>query len=341
LLGNGDGSFGTATTQVLWGSPFGSGGDGIAAADFGNGEQDVAVENFSQGEVMILTGHGDGTFTPAGRYIVGAGPEGIIAADFNGDGKIDVAVNNLNDYTITLLIGKGDGTFAPAEQKTDDTPRPFGWVSWGYPAFIAAGDLTGKGKPDIVATHIFEQTASVLRNTTIGAPISRIVSRKAHGSAGTFDIDLTSGHGIECRSGGTTGDYTLVFSFVNPLANVSGAGVTSGAGSVVSAAIDGNDPHNYIVNLTGVTNAQYIAISLSNVTDSAGNFSSGVSASMGMLLGDVNASGNVDGNDVSAVQSQTRQQVTSANFRDDVNANGVIDGNDVSLTQGQTRTLLP
>jgi hypothetical protein len=49
-----------------------------------------------------------------------------------------------------------------------------------------------------------------------------------------------------------------------------------------------------------------------------------------------------DGNDVSAVQSHTRQSVTSANFPYDVNATGgLIDGNDVSLTQGQTRTSLP
>jgi hypothetical protein len=341
LMGNGDGTFGPATTQVLWGGFYGSGGDGIVAADFGNGEQDLAVANFSRGEVMILKGHGDGTFTPAGTYVTGAGPEGIIAADFNGDGKVDVAVNNLNDYTITLLIGKGDGTFVPAVQKTDDTPRPFGWVSWGYPAFIAAGDLTGKGRPDIVATHIFEQTASVLRNTTTGVPISRIVSRKVHGSAGPFDIDLTGGSGIECRSGGTNGNYTIVFSFVNPLTTVGNASVTAGSGSVTNASVDPSDPHNYIINLTNVTNVQRITVTLTDVSDSVGNVSNAVSAQMGVLLGDVNATGVVDGNDVSAVQSHTRQSLSATNFRYDVNTTGGIDGNDVSVTQGQTRTALP
>jgi hypothetical protein len=62
---------------------------------------------------------------------------------------------------------------------------------------------------------------------------------------------------------------------------------------------------------------------------------------MGVLIGDVNATGGVDGNDVAAVQSHTRQPVTSANFRFDVNASGGIDGNDVSLTQSHTRTALP
>jgi hypothetical protein len=50
----------------------------------------------------------------------------------------------------------------------------------------------------------------------------------------------------------------------------------------------------------------------------------------------------VDGNVVPFVQGQTRQSVSSANFRDDVNASGgLIDGNDVSITQGHIRTSLP
>jgi hypothetical protein len=62
---------------------------------------------------------------------------------------------------------------------------------------------------------------------------------------------------------------------------------------------------------------------------------------MGVLVGDVNAIGAVDRNDVSAMQSHTRQAVDITNFRYDMNATGNIDGNDVSLTQGQTRTSLP
>jgi hypothetical protein len=62
---------------------------------------------------------------------------------------------------------------------------------------------------------------------------------------------------------------------------------------------------------------------------------------MGVLVGDVNATGPVDRNDVSAMQSHTRQAVDITNFRYDVNASGLVDGNDVSLTQGHTRTSLP
>jgi hypothetical protein len=164
-----------------------------------------------------------------------------------------------------------------------------------------------------------------------------VVSRKTHGNAGTFDVDLpeTGAAGIECRSGGATNDYMLVFAFTNNV-SVQGASVTSGSGSVTNFNVIGNQ---VMLNLNSVTNAQTIIVTLKNVSD--GLNTSDVQATMGVLLGDVNASRLVDGNDVSAVQSHTRQPVNSANFRYDVNADGLIDGNDVSITQGQTRTALP
>jgi hypothetical protein len=168
-----------------------------------------------------------------------------------------------------------------------------------------------------------------------------VVSRQTHGSGAPFDIDLTNGNGIECRSGGANGNYTLVFSFANTLTSVSSSSVTSGAGSIGSSNIDSNDAHNYIVNLTGVTNAQIVAVSLTNVTDSVGNFGSAISASMGVLLGDVNGSGRVDAADVSLVRQQTLQPVTTDNFRADVNVSGRIDAADVSITRQQTLTSLP
>jgi hypothetical protein len=171
-------------------------------------------------------------------------------------------------------------------------------------------------------------------------PVS-VVSRKTHGTVGPFDVNLTIGDGIECRSGGTNGDYTLVFRFANPLSNVTGVSITNGTGSVVNAGIDTSDAHNYIVNLTGVGNAQRIEVSLSNVTDSAGNVSASVSAPMGVLLGDVNSSGRVDAADVSAVRQQSLRSIDSSNFREDVNASGRIDAADVSIVRQQTLTALP
>ncbi len=95
------------------------------------------------------------------------------------------------------------------------------------------------------------------------------------------------------------------------------------------------------VNLTNVSNAQTLAVNLLGVSDSMGH-SGNVAIPMSVLIGYVNFTGLVDGNDVSAVQSHTRQPVDNTNFQYDVNTSGgLIDGNDVSLTQAHTRTSLP
>ncbi len=108
-----------------------------------------------------------------------------------------------------------------------------------------------------------------------------------------------------------------------------------------SSGIDPADAHQYIANLTGVADAQRITVTLTGVTDSVGNSSASIAVTLGVLLGDVNGTGLVDGNDVSAVQGATRQTPDEGTFRFDVNCTGLIDGNDVSVTQGNTRAGLP
>jgi hypothetical protein len=156
---------------------------------------------------------------------------------------------------------------------------------------------------------------------------------------GTFDVDLplTGTPGIECRSGGTNGQYTIVFSFPNTLTNVDGASVSSG--TVSSSGID-TDPHQYVVNLSGVTNAQVITVNLANVADSAGNFGAVVSASMEVLVGDTNADGFVDSADIGQTKSQSGAGLTSANFREDVNTDGFLDSADIALVKSKSGTAL-
>jgi hypothetical protein len=170
-----------------------------------------------------------------------------------------------------------------------------------------------------------------------------VVSEKTHGTAGTFDIDLPlSGHpGIECRTGGAAGDYELVFTFTNPLKSVGSATVATGTGTIARDGVDCSNPYHYIVKLTGVTNGQVITVSLGNIQDTLGNLISSASVSMGVLIGDVNASGLVDSGDVFLVRQQTGQNASSSNFREDVNATGLIDSGDVFLTRQHTATSLP
>ncbi len=170
-------------------------------------------------------------------------------------------------------------------------------------------------------------------------PLSSVVSRMTHGPAGTFDLDLSSGNAIECRSSVSlgAGNYTLVFTFVNNLVSVGTATVTNGVGSVSSTSMG---PNQYTVNLTGVSNAQTITVTLGNVIDSENN-AGNISVPMGMLIGDTTANRAVNSSDIAQTQSQSGQAVTTQNFREDVTANGVINSSDISLVQSQSGTGLP
>src|SRR5205823_13017863 len=85
-------------------------------------------------------------------------------------------------------------------------------------------------------------------STCAPVQLTDAVSRKTHGAAGTFDVELplTGSAGIECRSGGAGGNHTFVFTFTNNV--VSGnATVTTGTGNVSSFTFSGN---TMTVNLT-------------------------------------------------------------------------------------------
>src|SRR6185503_16676523 len=62
-------------------------------------------------------------------------------------------------------------------------------------------------------------------------------SRKMHGGAGAFDIDLplTGPAGIECRTGGAQNEYQVVVTFGTPV-TLGSAAVTTGTGMVDSAS---------------------------------------------------------------------------------------------------------
>ncbi len=173
--------------------------------------------------------------------------------------------------------------------------------------------------------------------------LSGVVSRKSHGSAGTFDVDLplAAPAGIECRSGGASGDYTLVFNFSNLLTSVGGANVTSGNGNVSSSMIDSSDAHRYVVNLTDVTNAQTITVTLANVNDDANNKSNAISGSVAVLVGDTTANGTVNSSDIGQAKSNSGQTTTASNFRTDVTVNGVINSSDIGTIKAQSGMSLP
>jgi Dockerin type I domain len=162
--------------------------------------------------------------------------------------------------------------------------------------------------------------------------LSSAVSRKTHGSAGTFDIPLPlSGNpGVECRTGGANNDYTQVFTFTNNV--VSGnASVASGIGTVSGPpTFSGN---TMTVNLTGVANTQALTVTLTGVTDEFFQVLPDTSVNVNMHIGDTNGNGTVNATDVAQTKGQVGQPVTISNFRTDVNASGIINTTDVTIVK--------
>jgi hypothetical protein len=174
-------------------------------------------------------------------------------------------------------------------------------------------------------------------------PVASAVSRKLHGST-VFDINLpfTGARGVECRSGGAQGDFTIVFNFVNPLTLVGGIDVTSGVATIDSGTgINASDSHQYVVQLTGVSNAQVVILQLANVNDSLGNNSPTLQLPIGFLIGDTTGNGSVNASDVSQTKLRSGQAISEANFQSDLTVSGSINASDVSLVKSKSGTALP
>ncbi len=199
----------------------------------------------------------------------------------------------------------------------------------------------------IVRDQRFQNSSSTSGPFAISSAITA-VSRKTHGGAGSFDINLLSGASpeIECRSGGATNDYQIVVTFGNAV-SVNGspqAQVTSGTGAVGSGgvanggtvAISGN---TVTIPLTNVAGAQLLNVTLSGVVN--GGVAGNLTIPLRILPGDSNGDGTVNAADVLQARSRTGQTASAANFRSDVSADGVINAGDATFIRARSGTSLP
>lgn len=170
-------------------------------------------------------------------------------------------------------------------------------------------------------------------------PVSA-VSRKTHGAAGDFDVNLplvpvSGAVGIEPRNGPA---FRMVVTFASPV-TVAGVVVSTGTGAAtvsVSGAV-------VTVNLTGVSDVQRLGVTLLNVDDGAGNVGD-VIVPMGVLGGDVSGIGNrtVNSTDVAATKAAVSGgTVNATTFRADVNASGTLTSTDVATVKTKIPNVLP
>jgi hypothetical protein len=185
-----------------------------------------------------------------------------------------------------------------------------------------------------VTTASRKSAMAAAPNSTCALTALSAVSRKFHGLAGHFDIDLPiiGTPGVECRSGGASGDHQIVVNFSMP---VTFAGATSSAGTVSSAIAGGN---SITLQLTNVPDAQTIAINLTGVSDGART--ADITIPMSLLVGDTTGNRTVNASDVSEAKANSGHTTNQANFRTDVTPNGVINSSDIGLIKSKSGNML-
>ncbi len=257
LLGNGDGTFQPAQTV----SPGGPNAQGQAVGDVNNdGTLDLAVTSFSvygyggpyggytsysDVKVMVLLGHGDGTFAEGTGYLVDELPlEPLALADIDGDGELDIVAASYDSGKLSVLRGNGDGTFAPAQAYSTGG-------GGGGPADMVVVDLNGDGALDVAAANYGYSTIKVFLNTNgvdpPPPPPSMIIG----------DAEVTEGH-----AGTVAAKFTVTLSAA-AAGPVTAAYATSGDSAVAN---DDFEPTSGTVTFAPGETSQVITVQVNGDT---------------------------------------------------------------------------
>jgi hypothetical protein len=182
------------------------------------------------------------------------------------------------------------------------------------------------GSDSWAAGPTLNQQRSFPAGTNVG---NTLVAAGGYTGAGTTGSTET----VACGTGAFA--HQMVVTFATNVA-VQSVSVTSGTGNVDSFTVTGSV---VTINLSGVTNAQRLGVTLHNVCD--GTNQGDVLIPMGILSGDVNGNGTVSAADVALTKAQVGHAVGGSNYREDVNANGVLNAIDVAIVKSKTGTALP
>jgi len=146
----------------------------IAAADMdGDGKLDLVAGAIQNDSIGVYRNLGDGglltsnSFAPRVDFATGYWTHTVVIADFNGDGKPDIGVvGELPSVMSIFQNASTPGSF------TSSSLAPRVDFSTGYNAWgIAAGDLDGDGRPDIVFCNAYDSNIQIYQNQVpFGAP---------------------------------------------------------------------------------------------------------------------------------------------------------------------------
>lgn len=156
LLGKGKGAF-----EEAKGSPFPAGHiiNDVAIGDFNNDSSpDLALANHEKKYLTVLSGNGQGGFTPApgSPFRVESTPHvhGIAMGDFDKDGNLDLVTESWGNNQVVLLLGEGRNGFK--------SPGRFFKVGKMPYQRLRAADVNIDGNMDIVTTNLEGNNVTVL-----------------------------------------------------------------------------------------------------------------------------------------------------------------------------------
>jgi CSLREA domain-containing protein len=316
-------------TSISAGTADGGGGffaDGAA-------QQHEVSNTIIAGNRSIMNPDVAGHFTSGGHNLIGEMTTAVAVGDAsNGD-------------QLGYVVAPVDAKLGPLTMNGGSTPTHA--LLPGSPAIDAGNSLLAPAADQRRYVRISGSDIGAFEaNATNAAPdqvqLLGVASRKTHGRAGTFDIPLplTGNAGVESRSGGVLGRHTLVFTFATPLSAVSGASILTSNGSILTNMI-GSDPHEYIVELTGVANAQLITLGLANVSDVFGNSSGSLPVTFGVLLGDSNSDRVINSGDVLQTRIRSGAAANATNFRSDYNLDGTVNSGDTTIVRLRSGQSIP
>ena len=130
---------------------------GIAAGDWdGDGRLDLAVDSFGVDSVELIMNAGGGRWRSGSLVKVGRHPyQRLRSADLDGSGRRDLFVANFRGASVSVLL-QSDHGLVPA------TGGPF--ATMPSPFAVAAGDVDGDHKLDIVCGHYSGQPSDAGRD---------------------------------------------------------------------------------------------------------------------------------------------------------------------------------
>jgi hypothetical protein len=179
------------------------------------------------------------------------------------------------------------------------------------------------GNPNLASTT----SDNIVSFTPLPLPVLQgAVSRKTHGTAGDFDIDLPlAGTGIECRIDGPT---KVIMTFDQPVSKAADFAVLLSSGTVGETTCVGNTLE---INLSGSTNKTWVAIGVTGL-QGADTLEGSYVLTVGTLYGDVDFSKKVLASDTVLMKTKTSPlNVTSSNFWFDIDCSGKVLNSDVVI----------